>query len=250
MTPRDYKHDFGIPSWQDAHAYPVDLPMSAWRWEFLRRREDYRDAWVAQYDASQAYWDELNQSKCLGDAGRARYLEIGARHLSQMAEKFGLNWIPAPSWKFERTTPGIFESTFGFSYLSAWRDHGEKDEFGRHVIDARLSTDTQQLVAFDLSKPLAEQLRVATLSLEASQRELMGSLQKERHHKARWGTYLRVLDARADRQTFEGIFQYIELAGLSQSEFDERADRQNWAASGRQLWQQATDLMFKLTAKT
>ena len=250
MKQRDPKNDLGIPDWRDADAYPIELTMPAWRWEFLRRRADYREAWAAQYDISQAYWDDLEKRGVLGEGERTRHLEMGARHLSQMAEDFGLNWIPAPAWKFEKTTPSVFESTYGFSYISAWREQGEKDEFGRHVIDARLSTDAQQLVAFDLSKPLAEQLKAAERTLEASQRELFGRVLRARLHKARWGTYLRVLDARDDGQTFEQIFEHIELAGLSQREFDERADRQNWAASGRQLWQQAHDLMFKLTPKT
>ena len=246
----DYKHGIGVPNWQAADSYPVELSMPAWRWEFLRRRSDYRDAWVAQYDISQEYWDYLEKVGALGEMERETLFSVGARHLNSMAEDFGLHWIPAPSWKYERRTPDVFESTYGFSYLSAWREHGEKDELGRHVIDARLTNDTQQLVAFDLSKPLAEQLRAAERTLEASQQELMGRVLKDRHHRRKWGSYLRALDARDAGQTFEQIFEHIELSGLAVEEYDGRVERQNLAASGRQLWQQAQDLMFKLTAKT
>ncbi len=36
---------WGVPDWQDANAYPSDLPMAEWRWEFLRRSSQYRHAW-------------------------------------------------------------------------------------------------------------------------------------------------------------------------------------------------------------
>jgi hypothetical protein len=38
---------WGTPDWMDAAGYPVPTEMThrAWRWEFLRRRPDYREAW-------------------------------------------------------------------------------------------------------------------------------------------------------------------------------------------------------------
>ena len=38
--------DWGVADWRDASAYPDEtLPLVLWQWEFLRRREDYRQDW-------------------------------------------------------------------------------------------------------------------------------------------------------------------------------------------------------------
>jgi hypothetical protein len=41
------QNEWGVPDWCDATAYPQpdDLPGRLWRWEFIRRMPDYRDAW-------------------------------------------------------------------------------------------------------------------------------------------------------------------------------------------------------------
>lgn len=49
--PDDAEHirdDWNVPDWKDASAYPADdeaLSQDAWRWEFIRRSEEYRTAW-------------------------------------------------------------------------------------------------------------------------------------------------------------------------------------------------------------
>src|SRR4051794_14862574 len=39
--------EWGVPDWRDASAYPdpATFSESRWRWEFTRRRKDYREAW-------------------------------------------------------------------------------------------------------------------------------------------------------------------------------------------------------------
>lgn len=37
--------DWGIPDWRNAADYPKRLTHDQWRWEFLRRRDDYRQEW-------------------------------------------------------------------------------------------------------------------------------------------------------------------------------------------------------------
>ena len=96
---------------------------------------------------------------------------------------------------------------------------------------------------------IRDKLRRAQLHLEAVQAERSGRLIKPpRHHRRLWPKYLRALDAREAGETFESIWENLELEGVSVEEFDARADAQNWAASGQQLWKQANDLMFKLTS--
>jgi hypothetical protein len=47
LDPKTIRAKWGIPDWRDGSAYPTPEKMSdrAWRWEFLRRRDDYRRDW-------------------------------------------------------------------------------------------------------------------------------------------------------------------------------------------------------------
>src|SRR6516165_10294572 len=38
---------WGIPDWTNPKFYPNEATDRVWRWEFLRRRPDYREAWVS-----------------------------------------------------------------------------------------------------------------------------------------------------------------------------------------------------------
>ena len=256
-----------MADWRDANLYPNESELldhwraqgyfpneqtllSMWRWEFLRRRKDYRDAYAEQDARSQAYWDECFATEGVMNPAqkRADFDLIGARHLSRIADDFGLEQVRSPCWRFRIMPGGLFQKSYGWGY-STWMAK-ESDERGRKKIDARLRDD-QMLIAFDLTLPLADQLNSAESHLAAIQAERYGQqLKSPRHHRRLWAKYLRVLDARDAGETFESIWQNIELDGLGVDEFDARAEAQNFAASGRQLWQQATDLMFKLTAKT
>jgi len=67
--------DWGVPDWRDASAYPDEtLPLVLWQWEFLRRREDYRQDWLkyapetyaqnkADYDANPVHRRVLGYKK-------------------------------------------------------------------------------------------------------------------------------------------------------------------------------------------
>jgi hypothetical protein len=43
----EYRREWGVPDWRHASSYPVANTMgdNAWRWEFLRRHQDYRADW-------------------------------------------------------------------------------------------------------------------------------------------------------------------------------------------------------------
>ena len=42
--------NWGVPDWRDAAAYEVQRSPRQWRWEFLRRRQDYREDWLMHYE--------------------------------------------------------------------------------------------------------------------------------------------------------------------------------------------------------
>lgn len=39
------RSQMGFPDWRNRSAYPEDIPMGYWKWEFLRRRPDYQQDW-------------------------------------------------------------------------------------------------------------------------------------------------------------------------------------------------------------
>lgn len=47
--------------------------------------------------------------------------------------------------------------------------------------------------------------------------------------------------------TYADLYTELELSSLSPADYDAELDR-NLSASGLQLWQQARDLMFKMTS--
>lgn len=237
-----------MSKWRAQGFHPTeDTLLAMWRWEFLRRRDDYQKDYAEQDQASQAYWDEVAASGGLGPGQlRSDFNQMGAGHLSGMAQKYGVELIFSPEWEFRITIPGLFSRSYGFGY-SPHPGCGQ-DSWGRHVIDARLQ-DEQILIGFDLSQPLAKQLKRARSHLEAVQAERHGApLKPPRHHRQLWSKYLRALDARTAGETFENIFLSIELEGLPPAEYDRRTDQSNCTASGRQLWSQACDLMIKVTS--
>ena len=44
-SPAEIQSRWGIPDWTQAKNYPDKMTDLEWRWEFLRRRADYRDLW-------------------------------------------------------------------------------------------------------------------------------------------------------------------------------------------------------------
>ena len=54
---------WGIPDWKDPSTYPdiEKTPKTVWKWEFLRRREDYRDDWLTY--APLTYQQKLGENK-------------------------------------------------------------------------------------------------------------------------------------------------------------------------------------------
>ena len=44
----EFQNEWGVPDWHDESQYPApgDLPAELWRWQFIRRMGDYREAIV------------------------------------------------------------------------------------------------------------------------------------------------------------------------------------------------------------
>lgn len=214
---------WGVPDWRDGDAYEAELSMAQWRWEFLRRREDYRVDWALHFEPS---------FRRNAEAFRGLPVPSGVAswddHFSAIAEmpgcreKYGTAYLLDPSLK--APNPGLFvvQAPYGVRYAS--EETFDKNEAGG-----------QKLMAFDLRRPLPEQLRKAKDYLERLQAELHGKPDGKRAHIGKWPTYLRVLDARDAGETFEAIGTAL---------FDDLGGSEA-AAKAYQVWDAARLLMFK-----
>ena len=202
--------------------------LAMWRWEFLRRKDDYRTAFVEQHIRSQEYWDTLGID---ADQRRA-HEQFGARHLSNIANQYGLEFVPAPEWEFRITATPLFRRTFGFAV----------------TMHTSPLPDYQHLIAFDARLPLSPQLDKAREYMEALQTEAHGkAVTSSRHHRAQWPRYLRSLDARAAGETYEAIWEVLKPPVEDLAAYDRQAG-QNFRACGHNLLDQARSVQTQLTA--
>jgi hypothetical protein len=125
---------------------------------------------------------------------------------------------------FPHYQPGIFEPRGG--QASVWR--ADYDEEHAAMMSGRMSLE------FDLNEPIAEQIRLAEKQLKNEQLARHGEIiSSPRHHISKWRTYLRVIDARDDTQSWATIAN--EILRYTRNE----------PQAARQVWEQAQELMFK-----
>ena len=152
--------EWGIPDWRDPAAYGAADSWTdhRWRWEFTRRRADYRADFDQYAAASYALaLESVTGGKVLkpNDPGFVATMPGPL--------KYGLAGLPNPRISDQPIYVRIFRSAFGGAYL------GEGKEFlagGAGInIDAPEGT---MAVVFDLAHPIEAQLREWRSCLEVS----------------------------------------------------------------------------------
>ncbi len=173
--------DWNIPDWRDATAYPETLTTSEWRWQFLRRRDDYRQDWVRDrpdYPERVMFGTRIKDMPSVTESGKI--IEIGCR------EKYGVNFILHPGESMPCRNLFVRKPPHAVGFAS----EKQFKEYERRGI---------RLMAFDLRAPLAAQLKQAADYLARVQEAIIGDEPPEpRNHISKWPIYLRVLDAEAD----------------------------------------------------
>ena len=163
---------WNVPDWRDASLYPVPLPegddsdLGQWRWEFLRRDEEYRQDWL-----------------------RFRAL----KHPFELA----LEVDPIGPGRNEAIYPIEYEERHGHIYYCLW-----KYKLARLLNPAHPRPNCLEfypvpsdgvLVWFDLAMPLATQIRRADNILKKyAGRSIKRATLPE---KRKWPLFLRVIDA-------------------------------------------------------
>jgi len=214
-------NEWGLPDWRDAAAYgDVDAwPVYRWRWEFLRRREDYR----TDFDrlAGQTYERE-KAARC--------NIRGTPQEIAYLKAKFASMGPPLTP-----DQPGFSALDFDDEYLSLYRKYATSgllnprtsdqpdnllrrfDTAGAEIpyrvgrstatlhgkpIDSLPIWAGQMAILFDLERPLPEQIESARKLLRNAQNDFCGKHVQKRPRPDKWLTYLRVLDARESGATW------------------------------------------------
>jgi hypothetical protein len=227
-------NEWGIPNWLDDGAYGATRKwgMNRWRWEFTRRREDYRKDFD---DNVQRTLAELSSRTPPRPPGRFLRPDEPAFVASTpdyklSMQKYGLANLPNPRISDQPFYVLIFRGRFG-GFVEGY---GPDNPWGKETATVHAPEGTG-VVIFDLSKPIVPQWENIRETVLWYQKEKYGKVVKGRKHPVNWPRYLRVLDGRA--------------AGASWRKLQEVAIPETEKATpspqgARQVWEQARSLMF------
>jgi hypothetical protein len=234
--------EWGLPDWRDAAAYGAieDWNENRWRWEFTRRREDYRadfDRWAAD-----SYSQMVELYKTFKPGGQyisaeqiLKPMDPGFSAIMPGPLKYGLPGLPNPRISEQPFDAILFRSNYGSGIK------GEGLEFlagGRGIsVDA---PEGKYLIEFNLKLPIKPQLEGLQSRLEVQQKLACGErIKSRRQHPRTWPRYLRVIDGR------EAGASLSELAEIAVVETEDTVPTPQGA---KMVWDAARALMFNWPA--
>lgn len=237
--------NWGVPDWRDGTAYPApDDFTSVWRWQFLRRRSDYREDWLLHHE--QSFRRNVANSRNLpAPEGLASWAEHFA-HIADMPlqfiegfetgvsghiEKYGVRRMLDPAVAnlplnlFESPKRAFFLHLEGDYRLEQWPNEKmkkiseslskagfENTEINRFIglamcEENRLNHELagMHFYEFDLTEPLDPQIKQAKSFLARMQNDYFGKPRKQKEFRKNWPLYLRILDARNAGETYRTI---------------------------------------------
>ncbi|MBZ5496833.1 MAG: hypothetical protein LAP85_10565 [Acidobacteriia bacterium] len=184
-TDLQYRRRWGIPDWRNSKAYPASLPDELWRWEFLRRCDDYRQDWEREHK---------------------RTVEWYSKHTYQ-------EWMsPNPNSDLESPgpiEPGNFDCDPGSEEFVVYMKHSVKKYrmpvlinpavarprnlgfWSVHLIEAGDYVFAPMALALDPNASLEAHIEILKIGLKQVGQN------KDKPHVPDWAKYLRTLDAKA-----------------------------------------------------
>lgn len=195
---------WNVPAWQDASAYPKpdDLSLPYWRWEFIRRRQDYREDFdthaAPTYEYERAQAKKENRSAVPPDhpAFRASLLYLAVQRRDQPDPAFhqallrllryDLAHSGLPNPRCMTPTRLHFERPFG-----AFLEGPVNDKTPLFL------REDQVMFTYCLSRPLPPQEKLIGDLLRKMQAHRFRKKVARRARVKAWPVYLRVLDAKA-----------------------------------------------------
>ena len=204
----------GVPDWRDENSYPIvneltngenELTNDEWRWEFLRRRNDYREDF-ARPDES---YIEESKGRYFERVYFVNYPANPTRSVKAMKTK-----KPDTIDPFSNLFQGNFDITFLDTDLKA---------LCGHPFDGELPRGEAQPYHINLRVDLTHPLPPQFLRLYRFAKSIKPSWQPSlrRSRRSKWPLYLRVLDARDARAKLREIGEVV----LGSADYDAAAKR-------------------------
>lgn len=229
--------DWGIPDYLDAGAYrdTDNWSLKRWRWEFTRRRADFRSDFLARYN-------ETYEKYCAWAADPKNEIYFGRKPIAPGEPGFEADTHVE---QVEKYGCPLFDPRIA--------DHGSRLRFqpplGRSAMarggGAGLnSTATSVTLAdgvlalsIDLDRPIGDQIKHAEWVAKEHQRLRHGALVGRRTRPALWPDYLRTLDAREAGASWRTIYDRV----LSPTG---RYSDKNPEKTASDVWEAARSLQF------
>lgn len=260
-------NEWGIPDWRDASAYGEvnRWTFNRWRWEFYRRREELRDAFVKVAENDKAFFGEKDfrytDRPAKGTLGHFLYVDRSRAVQEYLGYLFRLpdpsvsnhpeDLLRSPSVGFltDFVTPLTWESTLDIMG-EYFRELNEEDkaclEKNFRKTSPMLCGEERAVISFDLTRPIADLVREAKTILSNIQRmQGINVTPSKRRHPTKWLAYLRTLDAREAGASWAEITENLYAQGV--------LDRRKNPSGGycapppqaaRDMWEAANTLRF------
>lgn len=192
---KNSENPWNVPDWRSADAYPRSEKTAdwIWRWEFLRRREDYRLIWLD-------YQDNRTEWHAKGQDGLSKH--------DRETDRFGLSSLLSPSLRASTLTEP-FMSDFDLCTVTPpicdpVRFFEEAKRKGQFVVaitpDLRI-TEQLNKIRRQIEQILADPWDGDLLEENPDAPSAQPSLEVlRRRHVEKYPLYLRLLDARATDQ--------------------------------------------------
>jgi len=225
-------NEWGIPSWENPIFYGEveEWDMSRWKWEFLRRRDDYRTEFeraLEELDSPATDPVDISpfQMSLLERARSLPFSHLRARKydLTEFYDPVISDWGFGPEWNSGLSFGGLE----GVDYE---RDH--------HGNVEKVPAPNLAALTFDLSRNIKAQMKEAQIELLDWQQDYFrthgGEAPKSKRHPTKWLMYLRLLDAEAEGASLNDMVPILS----------ETLSRRDARAVGNVL-KQAKDLSFR-----
>ena len=199
--------EWGIPDWRRPQDYGVNdrwWDRDRWRWEFTRRRDDYRRDFHLAINGRTEPLDFSNPALLPDD--------IGPEDAMMFPGIRAFPFFHTGAWKYKL-------QEFFDPIISDWGGCGpiwgsgmilggmDGYDYTRNECGDIIKLEAPHLTSltFDLSLPLGPQLVEAKKELEElyneywydEENDCMKDIKNVKHHPEKWFTYIRLLDARA-----------------------------------------------------
>jgi hypothetical protein len=196
MTAAEFRDKWGVPDWSKPQDYPSEATDRVWRWEFLRRRWDYRDA-----------WSEWSPRRVMAANG----VSYCYRNPDDVQLRFGVRVVLDPRLSMSDEAIdralALFQPASGYAswehYESYFLQAAAGQDFAEQVAARhRHKRETEEAAGivsyrFDLSKSIERQIIQARDYLLVEQKSQYGDKKNTRRpSRELWSRYLRALDAR------------------------------------------------------